>query len=138
MFELYCQTFYPPHKTFAKKSVLSANKFVTLQSVNALYVRVETFAKQFVFNRIQYQIPLLSTIIAVNWIGLISHGILFALIQKIQNLIISIINDISLNRCKINSCGFFIVMSHTKTDGLHRHIFRLGYTCPRMARHVHG
>lgn len=47
MFESYRQTFYPPHKNFANKSILSANKFVSLQIVNALYVRVETSAKQY-------------------------------------------------------------------------------------------
>ena len=73
MFEHCRQTFYPPHKTFAKKSVLSANKFVTLWQVNALYVRVEIFAKQFIFNGIQYYIPLLFTIIAVNRISKLSH-----------------------------------------------------------------
>lgn len=51
MFEPYRQTFYPPYKTFAKKSILSANKFVTLQAVDVLYVRVETFAKQSVIGK---------------------------------------------------------------------------------------
>lgn len=45
-FECCRQTFYLLNETFAKKSVLSANKSLTLQQVNALYVRVETFAKQ--------------------------------------------------------------------------------------------
>lgn len=46
MFELQRKTFIPSHKTFAKKSILSANKILPLQRINALYVRVETFAKQ--------------------------------------------------------------------------------------------
>ena len=130
--------FTPPHKTFAKKSVLSANKFVTLQSVNALYVRVETFAKQFVFNGIQYQIPLLSTIIAVNWIGLISHGILFALIQKIQNLVVGIVYDIGLNRSKIDTCRFLVVVSHSETNGFYRDVLGLSNACPRVTCYIHG
>ena len=47
MFESYRQTFYPPHKNFANKSILSANKFVPLQMIYVLYVRVETSAKQY-------------------------------------------------------------------------------------------
>lgn len=57
MFDEFLQTFYPSHKTFANKTVLSANKFVTLQPNHALYVRVQTFAKQ----SINGQIPIIST-----------------------------------------------------------------------------
>ncbi len=46
MFELFRQTFTLESETFAKKSILSANKFVTLQVIYALYVRVKTFPKQ--------------------------------------------------------------------------------------------
>lgn len=46
MFEEILQTFSPIDKTFANKSILSANKFLTLQPIDALYVRVRTFAKQ--------------------------------------------------------------------------------------------
>ncbi len=38
-------------KLLKKKSILSANKFVTLQVVDALYVRVKTFTKQIHFQR---------------------------------------------------------------------------------------
>lgn len=47
MFESHRQTFYPPRKNFANKSILSANKFVPLQMIYVLYVRVETSAKQY-------------------------------------------------------------------------------------------
>lgn len=47
MFESYRQTFYPLRKNFANKSILSANKFVPLQMIYVLYVRVETSAKQY-------------------------------------------------------------------------------------------
>ncbi len=40
MFEALRQTFTLCDETFEKKSILSANKFVTLQAVYALYVRV--------------------------------------------------------------------------------------------------
>lgn len=43
--------FTPSHKTFAKKSILSANKFVTLRQVYPLYVRVNTFTEQIHFQR---------------------------------------------------------------------------------------
>lgn len=46
MFEQFRQTFTLKSETFAKKSILSANKFVTLQVIYALYVRVKTFPKQ--------------------------------------------------------------------------------------------
>lgn len=46
MFEQFCQIFILGSKTFAKKSILSANKFIPLKAIYALYVRVETFAKQ--------------------------------------------------------------------------------------------
>ncbi len=46
MFEQFRQTFTLESETFAKKSILSANKFVTLQAIYALYVRVKTFPKQ--------------------------------------------------------------------------------------------
>lgn len=51
MFERFRQTFYFSPKIPAKKNILSENKFVVLQSVNALYVRVETFAKQSIPNK---------------------------------------------------------------------------------------
>lgn len=40
MFEALRQTFTLCDETFEKKSILSANKFVTLQAVYVLYVRV--------------------------------------------------------------------------------------------------
>lgn len=40
MFEALRQTFTLCDETFEKKSILSANKFVILQAVYALYVRV--------------------------------------------------------------------------------------------------
>lgn len=40
MFEALRQTFTLYDETFEKKSILSANKFVILQAVYALYVRV--------------------------------------------------------------------------------------------------
>lgn len=43
----YAKHFTFPYKTFANKSILSANKFVPLQVNNSLSVRVKTFAKQF-------------------------------------------------------------------------------------------
>lgn len=46
VFEQFRQTFILGSKTFAKKSILSANIFVPLKAIYALYVRVETFAKQ--------------------------------------------------------------------------------------------
>lgn len=46
MFEVFRQTFTFCDETFEKKSILSANKFVTLQMVDVLYVRVRTFIKQ--------------------------------------------------------------------------------------------
>lgn len=46
MFELFRQTFALGNETFAKKSILSENIFVTLQMIYALYVRVKTFPKQ--------------------------------------------------------------------------------------------
>lgn len=46
MFEALRQTFTLYDETFEKKSILSANKFVILQAVYALYVRVRTFTKQ--------------------------------------------------------------------------------------------
>lgn len=46
MFEVFRQTFIFCDETFEKKSILSANKFVTLQMVDVLYVRVRTFIKQ--------------------------------------------------------------------------------------------
>lgn len=46
MFEVFRQTFTFCDETFEKKSILSANKFVTLQMVDVLYVRVTTFTKQ--------------------------------------------------------------------------------------------
>ena len=49
MFELFRQTFTLESETFAKKSILSANKFVTLQVIYALYVRVKTFPKTIAF-----------------------------------------------------------------------------------------
>lgn len=42
MFEVFRQTFTFCDETFEKKSILSANKFVTLQMVDVLYVRVHT------------------------------------------------------------------------------------------------
>lgn len=46
MFEVFRQTFTFCDETFEKKSILSANKFATLQMVDVLYVRVRTFIKQ--------------------------------------------------------------------------------------------
>lgn len=46
MFEVFRQTFTFCDETFEKKSILSANKFVTLQMVDVLYIRVRTFIKQ--------------------------------------------------------------------------------------------
>lgn len=46
MFEALRQTFTLCDETFEKKSILSANKFVTLRAVYVLYVRVRTFIKQ--------------------------------------------------------------------------------------------
>ena len=46
MFEVFRQTFTFCDETFEKKSILSANKFGTLQMVDVLYVRVRTFIKQ--------------------------------------------------------------------------------------------
>lgn len=46
MFEASRQTFILCDETFEKKSILSTNKFVTLQVVDVLYVRVRTFTKQ--------------------------------------------------------------------------------------------
>lgn len=42
MFEQFCQIFILGSKTFAKKSILSANKFIPLKAIYALYVRVST------------------------------------------------------------------------------------------------
>lgn len=46
MFEQFRQTFTLESETFAKKSILSANKFVTLQVNYALYVRVRQTTAQ--------------------------------------------------------------------------------------------
>ena len=46
MFEALRQTFTLCDETFEKKSILSANKFVTSRAVYVLYVRVRTFIKQ--------------------------------------------------------------------------------------------
>lgn len=43
--------FTPPHKTFAKNSVISAKKLQPLQVVYALYIRVNVFAKQLTINK---------------------------------------------------------------------------------------
>lgn len=51
MFGVIFQTFYPPHKTFAKNSVISAKKLLLLQVVYALYIRVNLFAKQLTINK---------------------------------------------------------------------------------------
>lgn len=42
MFEALRQTFTLCDETFEKKSILSANKFVTLRAVYVLYVRVNS------------------------------------------------------------------------------------------------
>lgn len=46
MFELFRQTFALRNETFAKKSILSENIFVTLQMIYALYVRVRQTTAQ--------------------------------------------------------------------------------------------
>lgn len=46
MLEQIRQTFTLGSKIFARKSILSANIFVSLKAIYVLSVRVETFAKQ--------------------------------------------------------------------------------------------